>query len=313
MTLLDHQLLFVTGKGGVGKTTVACALAMGAARQGKRVLLCEVDGRSDSSALFEVGALRFKPQLVDERIWAMTLTTEESLREYLKLQLRLPIAAPLGPLAKAFDFVATAAPGVKEILTIGKIAHEVRNRTYDLVIVDAPATGHVLSQLRAPKVIDELVAAGPINREVRWMMEILDDPQRTAAVIVTTADELPVLETRELLARLVDEPVVSPVVVVANRVASPVVGEADRDLLDRMADPSHADLLDQQRPGASTVLEMAVLADNHHRAQQATLAELRAASPVDVLELPELFVRAGGRRALLRLADAFVGQGVGAR
>ncbi len=242
----------------------------------------------------------------------MTLTTEESLREYLKLQLRLPIAAPLGPLAKAFDFVATAAPGVKEILIIGKIAYEVRNRHYDLVIVDAPATGHVLSQLRAPKVIDELVAAGPVNREVRWMMDILDDPRRTAAVIVTTADELPVLETMELLGRLADEPVVSPVAVIANRVAPAVVAEADRPVLDQLADPSIGALLDQHRAGASTVIEMAALADSHHRAQQATLAELRQVSPVDVLELPELFVRSGGRRAMHRLAEALAEQGVGA-
>ena len=311
MTLLDRKLLFVTGKGGVGKTTVAAALAVRAARLGKRVLLCEVDGRSDSSAMFETGDLRFKARVLDDNVWGMTLTTEESLREYLKLHLRLPIAAPLGPLARAFDFVATAAPGVKEILTIGKVAWEVKNRTHDLVIVDAPATGHVLGQLRAPKVIGDLVAAGPVNREIRWMMDILDDSARTAAVVVTTADELPVIETLELLDKLEDERVVAPLAVIANRVAPPVVDDADLDLLGRLAEPAAADVLDQARPGASAVLSLAALAAEHHRGQLDTLARLREQTHVEVLELPELFVRASGRRAVVRLAEALAAQGVG--
>ena len=90
----------------------------------------------------------------------MSMDTEASLREYLKLNLRIPVVGRLGPVARAFDFVATAAPGVREILTVGKLCYEVREGHYDLVVVDAPATGHIISQLAAPQAINDLVKVG---------------------------------------------------------------------------------------------------------------------------------------------------------
>jgi len=139
--LLDLKLVFVTGKGGTGKTTVAAALAQLAALHGKRVLLCEGDGKGDVASLFETAPTDFDAREVAPGVFAMSMDTEASLREYLKLNLKIPVVGRIGPLAKAFDFVATAAPGVREILTVGKFCYEVRERHYDLVIVDAPATG----------------------------------------------------------------------------------------------------------------------------------------------------------------------------
>ena len=94
----------------------------------------------------------------------MAMDTEESLREYLRLQLKVPLIGRIGPVARTFDFVADAAPGVKEILTVGKLCHEVRERHYDLIVVDASATGHVVGQLAAPQAINELVKVGPCPR-----------------------------------------------------------------------------------------------------------------------------------------------------
>src|SRR4030088_236207 len=110
----------------------------------------------------------------------MAMRTQDSLKEYLKLNLRVPVLGRLGPLARVLDFVATAAPGVKEILTVGKVCWELRESImgradWDLIVVDAAATGHVISQLDAPGAIKELVAVGPVRNQTDWMIELLSD------------------------------------------------------------------------------------------------------------------------------------------
>lgn len=134
--LLDRRLLFVTGKGGVGKTTIAAALGQLAASRGKRTLLCEVDAKGNLAAAFETSPTEFEQREIAPGLWAMSMDTEASLREYLRLQLKLPLLSRLGPLARTFDFVANAAPGVKEILVVGKLCWEVRSAHYDLVVVE---------------------------------------------------------------------------------------------------------------------------------------------------------------------------------
>ncbi len=128
--------------------------------RGKRTLVCEVDAKGNLADFYGVGPLSFAATEVRKNLRAMTMDTEESLKEYLSLQLRVPLLARLGPLARTFDFVANAAPGVKEILTVGKLTYEVRERNYDLVVVDASATGHVVGQLGSPVAISELVTRG---------------------------------------------------------------------------------------------------------------------------------------------------------
>jgi anion-transporting ArsA/GET3 family ATPase len=149
--LLERKLLFVTGKGGVGKTTIAAALALLAAQHGKKTLVGEVDAKGNLADFYEVGETSFEPREVVTNLWAMSMHTEESLKEYLRLQLKIPVLARIGPLARTFDFVAQAAPGVKEVLTVGKFLWEVREKHYDLIVVDAAATGHVVAQLAAPE------------------------------------------------------------------------------------------------------------------------------------------------------------------
>src|SRR5687768_3552321 len=145
--MLDRRLLFVTGKGGVGKTTITAALAVLAAREGKRVLVCEVDAKGDLGDVLEAGPTAFREREVQPRLFAMSMDTEASLKEYLRLQVRIPLLGRVGPLAHTLDFLANAAPGIKEIVTVGKFAWEVRQRHYDLVVVDAAATGHIVGQL----------------------------------------------------------------------------------------------------------------------------------------------------------------------
>ena len=117
----------------------------------------------------------------------MAMNTEDSLREYLRLFVRIPFVGRIGPLARTFDFVADAAPGVKEILAIGKLCYEVRERHYDLVVVDAEASGHIVGQIGAPRAISELVQVGLVRDQTGVDDRVLDDPARTGLVIVDHA------------------------------------------------------------------------------------------------------------------------------
>ncbi|HUS61549.1 MAG TPA: ArsA family ATPase [Acidimicrobiales bacterium] len=303
--LLDRSLLFVTGKGGVGKTTVAAGLALHAARQGKRTLVCEVDAKGTLADLFSLERLTFEPREVQNNLFAMTMDTEASLKEYLALQLRMPLMARIGPLARVFEFVATAAPGVKEVLTVGKAVYEVREKRWDLVIVDAAATGHIVGQLGAPQAINELVHVGLISQQTGWMVEILSDTATTGAVIVTTPEEMPVNETIDLAGRLQDETSVELAAVVVNRVLPELFGRGEEEVFEAMRS-DEAPLAKAVGPSVHAVLEAAELAVSLRRARAEHLDHLIESidSTLPMLFVPYLFTKAHGVRSTRLVADA---------
>ncbi len=302
--LLDRKLLFVTGKGGVGKSTVAAALALLAAERGKRTLVCEFDAKGNLADFFESGPTRFQPREVAAGLFAMSMDPEESLKEYLTLQLRLPLMARIGPLARIFEFVATAAPGVREILTVGKVVWEVREARWDLVVVDASATGHIVGQLTAPQAINELVQVGAIRQQTDWLVDILSDPVLTGLVIVATPEEMPVNETIELAERLENETVVDLAAVVVNRVLPELFGRAEEEVFDRLA--GGAELNDALAADAAPIVEGARLAVTLRRSRAEHLDHLRDSLPSDLplLYLPYLFVRSHGMRSTRQAAAA---------
>jgi anion-transporting ArsA/GET3 family ATPase len=309
--LLDRRLLIVTGKGGVGKSTVAAALALLAAGRGKRTLACEVDAKGDLASLFETEPLAFAPRPIFPGVWGMAMHAEDSLDEYLRLQLHLPGIGRIGPLAKAFDFVATAAPGVREILTIGKLAYEVRERHYDLVVADASATGHVIGQLTAPQAINSLVRVGGIRSQTDWVLDILGDAALTGLVIVTTPEEMPVRETIELVERARQETNVALAAVVVNRVLPELFSHADEAVFERLREPAVVGRLAAAAGGVAaedvaSVLDAARLAVTLRRSRTAHLELLRESigASVPLLYLPELFTRGYGRRSTAQMAEA---------
>jgi anion-transporting ArsA/GET3 family ATPase len=171
------------------------------------------------------------------------MDTEASLREYLTVNLRVPMVGRIGPIASVFDFVATAAPGVKEILTIGKICWEVREALegrapWDLVLVDAAASGHVVAQLGAPQAIGELVHVGAVHHQTEWLQQILVDPALTALTVVTTPEEMPVAETIELVATVRRELEVPLAAVFVNRVLPELLARADEAVFEALVRPS---------------------------------------------------------------------------
>ncbi len=309
-SLLDRRLLFFTGKGGVGKSTMAAATALLGAQVGKRVLLVEVDAKGDAPAQFEHAPVGFAPKEIHPGVLAMAMDTEASLQEYLRLNLRVPVLGRLGPLARVLDFVATAAPGVKEILTIGKIAWEVRESIegradFDLVVVDAAATGHIVAQLGAADAIRELVDVGPLRNQTQWVSDLLADPKITAVNIVTTPEEMPVAETIELTQRLRNEVDVPLGSVIVNRVLPELFTHADEETFEALrTDDARALLTGRVGDGATAVLDGARLAVSLRRTRATHLEHLRASVKLPLLYVPYLFVRAHGLRVTRMVADA---------
>jgi anion-transporting ArsA/GET3 family ATPase len=314
--LLDRRLLFVTGKGGVGKTAISAALGLLGAQQGRRVLVCEIDAKGNLADFLEIPPTTFRPREVRlagrpssaaGRLDVMAMNTEESLKEYLALQLKLPLIARVGPLAKSFDFVASAAPGVKEILTVGKVLWEVRDDHYDLVVVDAPATGHVVSQLTAPQAISELVQVGLIKNQTSWMVDMLSDPLVTGAVIVAAPEEMPVNETIELAGRIERDTSVELAAVIVNKVLPELFGRGEEQIFEALRSEPTADVLAEAAGGdATAALAGARLAVTLRRTRTAHLERLRQSlpRPLPLLYVPYIFTRAHGVRATTSVAES---------
>ena len=311
-SLVDRRLIFVTGKGGVGKTAVATALGLVAANRGKRTLICELDARGDVADAFGLEPIGFDPVRVRGlsagagELSLMAMDTEASLREYLHLHLRLPMVGRLGPLARTFDFVADAAPGVKEILSVGKVAWEVREENYDLVVVDAPASGHIVGLLAAPQAISELVQVGLIRSQTDWVQDILADPLRTGVVVATTAEEMPVTESIELLATLRQKTSVDIAALVVNRVLPELFTRREEELFDHLATgAARRKLVAEVGPGYDSVVEAARLATGLRRRAAGHLGRLRDVEVgVPIVYLPEQFGAETGRPRTEQLAAA---------
>src|SRR5262245_9722468 len=209
--LLDKRLIVVTGKGGVGKTTVAAALGLAAARRGKRTIVCEVAEQERLPGMFGLEPTGYEERELAPGLHGISVAPERAKQEWLRYQLRSSTIAGVLGHSRVFQYLTAAAPGLDDLVTIGKVweVAQLRRRTgesvYDLSIVDAPATGHGLAMLSAPRTYAEVARVGPIRRQALTIHEFLADGRSTGVLLVALPEEMPVTETVEFERRLHDE------------------------------------------------------------------------------------------------------------
>jgi anion-transporting ArsA/GET3 family ATPase len=220
--VLERKLLVISGKGGVGKSAVTAALALRAARLGKKVLAFGLTDELGLAAHLGSDLHGYEPHEVHPGVFTATMDRVQALDEYLRLQLRLPPAAPTRQFSKALNVLIDTAPGVREIISMGKPIFEAWRETFDLVLVDAPPLGQLMSYLRAPATIADLVPSGTVREQAEAIRDTLGDAATSGLVLVTTAEELPVIETREALADIATDSVVDLVALVVNRMLDPL-------------------------------------------------------------------------------------------
>lgn len=296
--LFAHPLLVVTGKGGVGKSTVAAALGLAAVRRGKRVIVAEVAARDDVSRA--LGATSpagpYAEHSISERLHHISIDPQHAMEEYLRQ--RLPVGALAAPLThnRIFTALTAATPGMRELLAIGKVWElaqpERRTRhaqSYDLVVLDAPATGHGVAMLQAPRTFASVARVGPVANEGRAVASFLRDPRSTALVVVSTAEEMPVTETLDLQARVREELGLELALTVVNAVVPHRFSDADERTL--LAAP--------RSPAQHAALFSATWARHQHSQIARLRRELGA---VPLATLPLLFDAAPGPGSLQRLS-----------
>jgi anion-transporting ArsA/GET3 family ATPase len=217
-------------------------------------------------------------------------------------------------MARMFDFVASAAPGVREIVTVGKLCWEVRERHYDMVVVDAVASGHIVGQLSAPQAINRLVQVGLVRQQTGWMLDILSDPATTGVLVVATPEEMPVTETIELVGRLKSETTVALAGVVVNRVLPELFVTREEHAFEALSQPSAVEALASSLGGRpEPLLDAARLMVKRRRSRAAHVDRLREAlgaggDPPVLLYVPYLFLRSYGLRSTRQVEAALAAE-----
>jgi anion-transporting ArsA/GET3 family ATPase len=306
--LLDRRLLFVTGKGGVGKSTVAAALGLVAARRGQRTIIAEVARRADvSRTLADRGGdeqdLEHEVELAPG-LFSISIDPQRALEEYLLDQLPVRALAELLASSKTFSHLAAATPGMRELLTMGKIwelsqdhRRVAHGEPYDLVIVDAPATGYGLAYLAAPRTFAGVAAVGPIARQGQQIHATLSDPALTGVVAVAMPEEAAITEVVELAPALRAQMSIELTRVIVNAVHPSRITPRDRGAL-------RAALGDALDPRERAAIEVALAEDDRVRGQRAQMRRLRRVDARPSLALPFVFGEELGRAGLMTLAGA---------
>ena len=280
----------MTGKGGVGKTTVAAAVGLAAARRGKRVVLCEVAEQKRLSAVLE---------RLPEGLHHVSVDPERAKQEWLGYQLKSNTLAAVLSGSGVFQHLTAAAPGLTELVTMGKVwdLAQLEPRAggpgYDLAIVDAPATGHGLAMLRAPSTYANIARVGPVGRHAERIDAFVRDPLQTGVLTVALPEEMPVNETIEFERSLREELGMAVDRIVVNALHPT---RFNRDEVARL------ESVETDRAAARAAVRAALSEHRRARSEHAQLRRLRRAATAPVVTLPRVFEPELSRDHLERLS-----------
>ncbi len=301
-TLLDKRLIFVTGKGGVGKSTVAIALGLLAARRGLRTIVAELSSQERVAQALDQEGREFAEVEVAPGLFAISVDPQHAMEEYL--QIKVGTLGHMLSSSRTFHAFAMATPGMRELLSLGKVweLSQPKRRTrggsaYDLVVVDAPATGHGVGILRTPRTFAEIARVGPIAHQGRAIAATLADRAFTGVVAVATPEEMPVNETLTLHEALLREGLDLDAVVVNALYPE----RFDADEVTRARGGARGQRLRRSPGRRCGPLCPSTRARVTQREQE---PRLREQLPIPLVELPYVFADSLGRDELKVLTDA---------
>lgn len=300
--LLEKKLLFVTGKGGVGKTTLSAALGRLAAERGRRVLLVEVDEAASMGVLFDDQRVGFEPTEVAPNLWACALDAERSMEAFIR---RFVSSRRIGDLIlgnRVAQIFFRAAPSVLEAVVLDQLATLAASSDpgFDTIVVDLPASGHAVKFLRVPRSMARMVAVGELARHLEKLAQLLEDERHCEMVVVALPEEMPVNETIELVGIIRRELLIPVRHVVCNAVRAPELDEADVERVDALA-ASAGGTMDRLR-SALALGRFWRVEDAHH------LERLREGVSATLLQTPFIFRPTSDTSLVQRVADALRAQ-----
>ena len=301
----DRRFIFVTGKGGVGKTTVSAAMARALAGRGKRVLIAMCHAKERISSMFASEPVGPDVVPVAERIWAVNMEPDLAFEEYGRMVLKVPGLYRVVFKNRYVQSFLPAVPGLSDWAMLGKAWFHTTERDergrhrFDVVLFDAPATGHGLDMMRVPKVIVEVVPPGVLRRDAEAAWRMFTNPLETAVVVVTLPEELPVTETIELVGSVERELELPLGMLAINGVLTPLFSEAERKALAGV----ETDVV-SKTPTESAV-EAAARRAVQEGLQAANLARLAAGITLPRVVLPFLFEDAATPHAIEALSAHF--------
>lgn len=305
-SFFNKRFVIVMGKGGVGKSTVCAALGLAASRRGLRTVIAELNTREKVPLLFGCQPGGYRTQRIEENLYSINIQPDPALREYGQMKLKFERLYRMVFENEAMKRLLKVIPGMKELFLLGKVFNMERERNqdgspvWDMIIIDAPATGHGVSLLRLPQAILEVIQSGPMADEVRDMRRLFEDPARTVINLVTLPEEMPVRETLDLQMQIDTILNIPKGYLLVNQVWPEALNSRDQAILSAFHDQAGDD------PKVQAAMDCLELFTERRRLQEGYLKELQQTVDMPMLAIPYLFEKSFGFEQINTLSEHIV-------